>query len=103
MMWKRCIILTACLVLLSTAGYATKYAGEPFSLGVGARSLGMGGAVIAGPYDATSGYWNPAGLSFVSGRQIQTMHAETFGSLLNHDYIGFASNNGKQSGLNGYG
>jgi hypothetical protein len=63
----------------------------------------MGGAVIAGPYDATSGYWNPAGLSFVSGRQIQTMHAETFGSLLNHDYIGFASNNGKQSGLNGYG
>jgi hypothetical protein len=97
------IISLTCLLVLSTSAAATKYAGEPFSLGVGARALGMGGAVVAGPYDATSGYWTPAGLSFLRGRQIQTMHAETFGSLLNHDYIGFTSHNGKQSGLNGYG
>jgi hypothetical protein len=63
----------------------------------------MGGAVIAGPYDATSGYWNPAGLAFLRGRQIQTMHAETFGSLLNHDYIGYAVNNARATGLNSYG
>jgi hypothetical protein len=97
------ITTLACLILFSAPVTATKYAGEPFSLGVGARALGMGGAVIAGPYDATSGYWNPSGLSFLRHRQIQTMHAETFGSLLNHDFIGFTSNNGKQSGLNGYG
>jgi hypothetical protein len=92
-------------VLLVTAplAFATKYAGEPFSLGVGAGPLGMGGAVIAGPFNATAAYWNPAGLAYLSGRQIQTMHAETFGSLLNHDYIGFASGNGKPSGLTSYG
>lgn len=83
--------------------FAAKYAGEPFSLGVGAGPLGMGGAVVAGPFNATSGYWNPAGLAYLHGRQIQTMHAETFGSLLNHDYIGYGANNGKRQGLNSYG
>ncbi len=97
--------LVSILTLLAVFSpiYAAKYAGEPFSLGVGAGPLGMGGAVIAGPFDATSAYWNPAGLAFMSGRQIQTMHSETFGSLLNHDYVGYAANNYKRSGLNSYG
>lgn len=103
MIRKLSVIILICLSLSAGTALATKYAGEPFSLGIGARPLGMGGAVVAGPYDATSGYWNPAGLSFLRGRQIQTMHAETFGSLLNHDYIGYASNNGRQYGLNSYG
>lgn len=99
------VLYTTCvfLLLLPVIGQCTKYAGEPFSLGVGAEALGMGGAVLSGTYDATSGYWNPAGLALFSGRQIQTMHAETFGSLLNHDFVGFASNNGKKKGLNSYG
>lgn len=91
------------MTLFASSVSATKYAGEPFSLGVGAGPLGMGGAVIAGPFNATSAYWNPAGLALMRGRQLQTMHSETFGSLLNHDYIGYASNNGKASGLNSYG
>lgn len=99
---KNTLLIISLLLLIAPAS-AAKYAGEPFSLGVGAGPLAMGGAVVAGPYDATSGYFNPAGLSFISGRQIQAMHAETFGSLLNHDYIGYASNNGKTSGLNSYG
>lgn len=103
-MIRKLFIAVAVLIpLFAITAHGTKYAGEPFSLGIGARALGMGGAVVAGPYDATSGYWNPAGLSLISGRQIQTMHAETFGSLLNHDFIGYASNNGRQSGLNSYG
>ncbi len=103
-MKKPIIIFIVCGLILP-CGYASaeKYAGEPFSLGVGARALGMGGATVAGPYDATSAYWNPAGLSYIRGRQIQFMHAETFGSLLNHDYIGYASHNGRQTGLNSYG
>jgi len=97
------MIIAVSLFLASGQAGAEKYAGEPFSLGVGARALGMGGATIAGPFDATSAYWNPAGLSYIRGRQIQFMHAETFGSLLNHDYIGYAANNGRQYGLNAYG
>jgi hypothetical protein len=103
-MIRRLFVLLLMTAFVFNAGvHATKYAGEPFSLGVGAGALGMGGAVVAGPYNATSGYWNPAGLSYVLNRQIQTMHAETFGSLLNHDFIGYASNNGRQTGLNSYG
>jgi hypothetical protein len=77
------------LVVVASAG-AAKYAGDPFALGVGGRGLAMGGAVIAGPYDATAAYWNPAGLNDLRGHNITAMHAETFGSLLNHDFLGYA-------------
>lgn len=81
------------IVFLTLTGYAVaaKYAGEPFTLGVGARHLAMGGAAVAGPFDGTSGYWNPAGLNYLSGKSITAMHAETFGSLLNHDFISYTS------------
>ncbi|MEE9443349.1 MAG: hypothetical protein V3V99_11860 [candidate division Zixibacteria bacterium] len=103
MKFIECFLAISMIFILVIPAYATKYAGEPFSLGVGAGPLGMGGAVIAGPFNATSGYWNPAGLAYTSGRQIMTMHSETFGSLLNHDFIGFSSNSGKSTGLNSYG
>jgi len=68
---------------------AARYAGDAFSLGVGARSLGLGGATQAGPFDGTAPYWNPAGMNHLLGRQLSAMHAETFGSLLNHDFVSF--------------
>ena len=68
---------------------AAKYAGEAFSLGVGGRGLAMGGAVVAGPFDGSAAYWNPAGLNLLDGRGVTAMHAETFGSLLNHDFIAY--------------
>lgn len=82
---------TLFVVLLLSGGYvhAAKYAGDPFSLGVGGRGLALGGAVVAGPFDATTAYWNPAGMNRLVGRQVVAMHAETFGSLLNHDYVGY--------------
>jgi hypothetical protein len=76
--------------LLSVSAYAAKYAGEPFSLGVGARALAMGGSTIAGPFDASAGYWNPAGMNYLTGKNMVAMHSETFGSLLNHDFLGFS-------------
>src|SRR3954470_18524402 len=43
-----------------------------FSLatGSGARALGMGGAFIARPDDATAATWNPAGLSYLRALEI---------------------------------
>ena len=76
-------------MLVSTSAQAAKYAGESFSLGVGGRGLALGGAVIAGPFDGTAAYWNPAGMNRLSGRYITAMHAETFGSLLNHDFVAY--------------
>jgi hypothetical protein len=83
------IVLALMVTLSSASASAAKYAGDPFSLGVGARSLALGGAVVAGPYDAGTVYWNPAGMNRLSGRYLLAMHAETFGSLLNHDFVSY--------------
>ena len=73
------------------ATLAARYAGDPFSLGVGARALALGGAVVAGPFDGTAAYWNPAGMNQLSGKYVVAMHAETFGSLLNHDFVSYTN------------
>jgi len=44
-------------------GYAGTH--ENFILGVGARALALGNANVAEPYDATTIYWNPAGLDLI--------------------------------------
>ncbi len=87
-------LLTIILIILLVVypSYAAKYAGEPFALGVGARPLALGGAAVAGPFDGSAAYWNPAGLNYLSGRNLMAMHAETFGSLLNQDFIGYTYN-----------
>jgi len=72
-----------------TVSLGAKYAGDAFSLGVGGRGLALGGAVAAGPFDGTAPYWNPAGMNQLDGRLITAMHAETFGSLLNHDFVSY--------------
>lgn len=76
---------------------AAKYSGDAFTLGAGARGLAMGGAVIAGPFDGTAAYWNPAGMNYLGQRHIAAMHAETFGSLLNHDYVAYIDARPKDS------
>lgn len=83
--------LTVAGLILATAlpAGAAKYSGEAFSLGVGGRGLALGGAVVAGPFDGTAPYWNPAGMNRLNGRYLTAMHAETFGSLLNHDFVSY--------------
>lgn len=87
-------IITVVLIVTLVACFpvrAAKYAGEAFTLGVGARGMALGGAVVAGPFDGTAAYWNPAGLVALDGRYVVAMHAETFGSLLNHDFISYVN------------
>jgi hypothetical protein len=85
-------ILLIALALLGLAGHSwgAKYAGEFLTLGVGARPISLGGAYVAQSGDALSGYYNPAGLSALAGPQAFFMHSETFGALLNHDYLAYA-------------
>ncbi len=97
MICKFKIILIAILFMCSGAE-AGKFSGESFSLGVGARGLAMGGAVIAGPFDGTASYWNPAGMNYLNNRHIVAMHAETFGSLLNHDYVAYIDSRPREKG-----
>jgi len=83
------LLLILFLSSLPVKTFGAKYAGEFLALGVGARPLGMGGAFVAIVNDLTAGYWNPAGLMQVRKEGIAAMHAETFGQLLNHDYISY--------------
>lgn len=87
------------IILLGLSAQAARYAGDAFSLGVGARPLAMGGGSVAGPFDATASYWNPAGMNYLAGRQLAVMHAETFGSLLNHDYLGYIRHRGETASI----
>lgn len=68
----------------------SKFAGEPFSRGVGGRGLAMGSAFVSVTQGASSLYWNPAGISGVDHRELMAMHSESFGGEVDHDYIGFA-------------
>lgn len=64
-----------------------KYSNEFLAIGVGAKSLSMSGAVIAQTHDNTAMYWNPAGLTKLSGDfQLGAMHAEYFAGIAKYDY-----------------
>lgn len=77
------------VLLLGGTAWGTKYAGEPYYLGVGGRALGRGGAFVASRPDASSAFWNIATLAGLQRPEIMAQHSETFGSLLNHDFAAF--------------
>ncbi len=80
---------------------ATKYSNEFLQIGVGARSLAMGGSSVASTRDVYSGYWNPAGLTGIDGNsQVSLMHAAYFAGIANYDYGAFAT---KLSNNNAFG
>lgn len=83
--WIGLLALIACIPL-----EAQKYSNEFLSIGLGARAQGMGGAMVAHVNDATSSFWNPAGLSGIqTDLQVGAMHAEWFGGIGKYDYVGF--------------
>lgn len=65
---------------------ATTLAGDFLSVGGGARALGMGGAFAAVAADASTVYWNAAGISGFQKRQALFMHSERFGDLVNYNF-----------------
>jgi hypothetical protein len=80
--------IAAVLALAAAPASATKYAGEFLKIPVGPRSIGMGGAFTAVCDDASAPYWNPAGLVYLPYREVLFQHAEQFGGLASHDYLG---------------
>ena len=85
------ILLLASLILFATIPLqAAKYAGEFLTLGVGGRPIALGGAYVAENGDVLCGYYNPAGLATLENSQAVFMHSETFGALLNHDFLAYA-------------
>jgi hypothetical protein len=80
-------IICLLFLFISISAYgAEKYAGEFLSLGVGARALGMGGSFVAVSDDATSAYWNPAGLGGLDRTELAFMHTGLYG-LDKYDFV----------------
>ena len=59
-------------------------------LGVSARAMGMGEAFTAGVDDASSVYYNPAGLVYVYGREVMLTHIDMPAGI-NYEFVGLAA------------
>lgn len=90
----RISIVNIILVLIAIqlhSQVSRKYSNDFMSIGVGARGLAMSNAQVAGVSDITSGYYNPAGLTYVNNNiQLGAMHAELFAGISKYDYVSFA-------------
>jgi hypothetical protein len=91
-----CAAIGAFLLLVGSVRpvSADKFAGDFMALGAGARALGMGGAFSAVANDASTIYWNPAGMSGQEKRQLMLMHSEQFGDLINYNFGSYVNPTG---------
>lgn len=84
-------VLFVCLLLIATSNvWGDNYTGDFLTVGVGARSMGLGGAYVGLSNDVTATYWNPAGLGLIQGVQVCLMHGARSSSLGNYNYMGVA-------------
>ena len=88
------LCLCASAVFSPRPALADKFAADFLSFGAGARALGMGGAFAAVANDASTIYWNPAGMSGFEKRQLMLMHSEQFGDLVDYNFGAFVSPSG---------
>lgn len=83
--------LFVCLLLIATSNvWGDNYTGDFLTVGVGARSMGLGGAYVGISNDVTATYWNPAGLGLIKGVQICLMHGARSSGLGSYNYVGVA-------------
>ncbi len=69
-------------------------AADFLQIGVGPRAQALGGAFVAAADDASSLYWNPAGLAQIPGNEAIVTHAEWLVDV-NFDYLGVILNLGE--------
>ena len=92
---KNQILLTIALIFVLAApvgivAAAADYANTAaiFDLGVGARTMGMGGAFIGLSDDENAALYNPAGLAFLDGAGINTSYNNRFDALTYNSAVG---------------
>ncbi|MFC1692509.1 hypothetical protein ACFL1R_03280 [Candidatus Latescibacterota bacterium] len=79
-------------IIITPVSHCTEnYAGDFLSLGSGAQAMGMGSSFVAVTDDATSCYYNPAGLTRITVKELNLMHSEQFGGLENYNTLSIAA------------
>ncbi len=58
------------------------------ALGAGARQLGLGGACVAMPFDATTAYWNPAATDYLEQNNFSFFYTNLLGGA-SYNFIGY--------------
>lgn len=97
---KNYLALLLTLATLFVSGQTTrKYSNEFMNIGVDAAALGMSNAVVSQTDDVNSGYWNPAGLVHLEGKQLALMHSSYFANIANYNYIGYGMPLDNQSAI----
>jgi len=81
--------ITLCVMKSSVWAIATGgQVGEFMSYGAGARSMAMGSAYVAVADDASAVYWNPAGLSQITRKEVMLLKATLFADTT-YDFYSF--------------
>jgi len=85
-----CFVLMGMLATAPALGQSN-FAGRSnlFELGAGARAIGLGGATVAQPIDATTIFWNPAGLDLLQRKNAVLFYATLLGGT-KYNFIGYA-------------
>ena len=89
-MKKSLVIIFLSLALTVSSQTIRKYSNEFMNIGVDAAALGMANAVTAVTNNVNAGYWNPAGLMHLEGKEVGLMHASYFANIAQYDYAAFA-------------
>lgn len=86
------IVLTMCLGVLhaQSINKVGTTAAQFLKMGIGARSIGMGGAYSTMEGDINSIYWNPAGIARIENRAVTFNHISWFMDV-NYDFAAFTS------------
>jgi hypothetical protein len=86
---KSVLSLVFALIIFSGSFAASfpKYASEFLYTAGDSRAWSMGSAYVAATNNATSGFWNPAGLVNANGLQVYFTHTRQFLSSIQYDYV----------------
>ncbi len=81
--------------VFAASSTTVQFAGESMAIGVGARPLGMGGTFAGIADDASTSYWNAAGMTNIQGVEVSSVKLTKINDLdTKYSYVNLVYNTG---------